>query len=98
MKHLSLALLIFSFSFDAYSWGARGHYIVGVQAGNLVGEITGDPTSGLSKFYKDHALWLGHLSNIPDKSWRSRSRFERVARMNSPTHCKLECSLQTTKQ
>ena len=29
---------------------------------------------------------MGHLSNIPDNQWRSKSRHYRVSKMNSPTH------------
>lgn len=85
----SLVILIFSMiaESDAWSWGERGHHIVGAIAARSMRAIVLLDKEGLAlkEYFVDRDIMLGHLSNLPDISWRASIR-TRIAKLNSPHH------------
>lgn len=79
---------ILSFTTTAWGWGERGHNIVGSMATKVFGVIVpdGKEKDGAAKFFRDRATAMGHLSNIPDISWRDGKKKRRIAYLNAPTH------------
>lgn len=76
-------------SYEALAWGERGHHIVGYTAARLVKSKTrkGDANEkAMGQFFSDRAIALGHLSNIPDISWKTPSQDAAVRTLNPPHH------------
>lgn len=91
MKSLIL-VLVSAFSFNiqnAQAWGERGHHIVGYTAARLVKNKLrlGDATDkAMGQFFDDRAIALGHLSNLPDISWKTPSQDPQVRALNPAHH------------
>ena len=80
---VSIATVIAS---NVYAWGERGHFIIGHTAARLFEtQPTKSDQEKLGLFFSSRAIMLGHLSNIPDISWRD-PRHPRVAKANAPNH------------
>lgn len=90
MKLIPLTLFV-SLSLQAYGWGERGHHLIGKNAALLVADLAGASkeakNKGVGSFFKDRALQMGHLANIPDTSWKeSTHQDKKVLSTNGPTH------------
>jgi hypothetical protein len=75
--------------FRAQAWGERGHHLIGHTAALLMESFSDKEAvdRGLPAFFKDRAHQFGHLSNLPDISWRETSRQSQGAMLaNGPTH------------
>lgn len=73
----------------AQAWGERGHHLIGHTAALLMGSLSEKEAvdRGLPTFFRDRAHQLGHLSNLPDISWRETTRQSQgVLQANGPTH------------
>ncbi len=85
---LGLSLIMFTggWSSDSWAWGERGHNTVGYTAARLIDKLsTKDEHKKLGPYFGARTLMLGHLSNIPDVSWKDRRR-PSVVELNNPTH------------
>ena len=73
---------------NGHAWGERGHHLVATTAARLVADFATDPDyeKGIAKFFADRSIQLGHLSNIPDTSWKNSTHKRRISRMNSSNH------------
>ncbi|MCB0421274.1 MAG: hypothetical protein KDD61_09770 [Bdellovibrionales bacterium] len=71
----------------AFAWGERGHHLIGHEAARLIKDIesTTQKKKGLGYFFNDRCIQIGHLSNIPDTSWKIFSR-KKVKESNFSTH------------
>lgn len=73
-----------------FGWGERGHHIIARAAATSVLEGARVPKGeealykGFRDFFRQKAIQLGHLSNIPDNAWRSLDPLTRA--LNAPTH------------
>lgn len=65
MKKMFLILSILTLSFDAFSWGSRGHATICEAAVYLV------KNKNLLEYLKNKPQMMGHLCNIPDIYWKS---------------------------
>ena len=76
------------FSHEARAWGARGHYLIGFEAAKLVETLVpADAASqNFAKFFSERSELVGHLSNVPDNTWRNKKGMPRVSWLNSPNH------------
>lgn len=74
-------------STQIWAWGERGHHIVGEAAARMVdSDMAKHPEfKKLGRFYKNRALQMGHLNNIPDISWKSQ-KDKVIKEHNGPTH------------
>ncbi len=80
---VSIATLLAS---NVYAWGERGHFIIGHTAARLFEtQPTKTDQEKLGIFFSSRAIMFGHLSNIPDISWRD-PRHPNVVRANDPNH------------
>lgn len=72
----------------ARAWGERGHHVVAYTAAKIVREHVPGTAKGLAlaKFFSDRAIMMGHLSNVPDTSWKDYGAKRRISAMNSPNH------------
>ena len=70
----------------ALAWGERGHHAVGYTATLLVQDYFSiDEQKLAGSCFRERPHQMGHLSNIPDFSWKD-SRRETVVKFNRPTH------------
>lgn len=75
--------------FRAQAWGERGHHLIGHTAALLMESFSDKEAKdrGLPAFFKDRSHQFGHLSNLPDISWRETTRQSKSAlQANGPTH------------
>lgn len=85
-KKLALIMFMVLTPSIAWAWGERGHQIVGQMAAKSMSTIMSDDASGhetADQFLKK-AFALGHVSNLPDISWRDQNK--RIAKLNDNTH------------
>ncbi len=82
----TVAVTLTSLSTVAHAWGERGHFLIGYTAARL---FETQPTKAdqekLGVFFSSRTIMFGHLSNIPDISWRD-PRHPAVAKANDPNH------------
>ncbi|MFH1572507.1 MAG: hypothetical protein ABIG68_00900 [Acidobacteriota bacterium] len=71
-----------------HAWGERGHQVTTQAAARLLDTVAPPTEAGraMARFFADHVHILGHLSNIPDTSWRNAAEERRIDTMNSPHH------------
>ena len=71
-----------------FAWGERGHHIVSGVAALLVSDLSSKEAQekGLGQFFDQYVLALGHLSNVPDFSWRNRNLKPAAAKVGGPNH------------
>jgi len=70
----------------AHAWGERGHNTIGYTAAQLTKDLaTPDEQKKLGPYFTARTFVMGHLSNIPDISWKDR-RFPTIVAVNSPNH------------
>lgn len=71
-----------------HAWGERGHHAITATAARMLDTVAPPTEAGraLAHFFADHVYILGHLSNIPDTSWRNTAEERRISTMNSPNH------------
>ncbi len=65
----------------AWSWGARGHAMIGRVAARLVSEQN---DRSFAKPFESKLEMIGHLSNIPDVLWKNADR--KITSRTNPTH------------
>lgn len=92
-KALALGLWLALLPSSARTWGERGHHAIARAAAldvleglDLSAASAEDSAryAGLRDLFRDKALQLAHLSNIPDTSWRGGDPITRA--LNAPTH------------
>jgi hypothetical protein len=86
LRKYVLVLLMLSLPHFAYAWGERGHNIIGYTAAQLTANLTTpEEQKKLGSYFTSRTYVLGHLSNIPDISWKDR-RSPTIASVNSANH------------
>lgn len=86
---VTMAIACLLIGLRAQAWGERGHHLIGHTAALLMESFSDKEAKdrGLSTFFKDRAHQFGHLSNLPDISWRETTRQSKSALVaNGPTH------------
>ena len=74
------------FSSQAWGWGERGHHAIGSTAAKLVGQLLNKQEQGtVANFFSDRAIVFGHLSNIPDTSWKA-GKNKKLRKIEYGTH------------
>jgi hypothetical protein len=73
-----------------FGWGERGHHIIARAAAVSVLERAKVPAGeealykNFRDFFRQKSIQLGHISNIPDTSWRSLDPLAKA--LNAPSH------------
>ena len=71
----------------ALAWGGRGHHITGEMAAITLRNLAeGEYSQDFIRFYRDRSIPLGHVSDIPDLTWKNRVERPRITQLNFPTH------------
>ena len=86
---IAITALTLIITTSAWAWGERGHHIVGRTGAKLVETVADKEakSKGVVQFFQQRAFEMGHLSNIPDTSWKESSRHKKsVLSTNTPTH------------
>jgi hypothetical protein len=70
------------------AWGERGHQVITGTAARLMDTVVPATEEGraLARFFADNVHILGHISNIPDTSWRNTAEEPRISDLNSSHH------------
>ena len=87
--NVTMVIACLLISRHAQAWGERGHHLIGHTAALLMESFSDKEAvdRGLPAFFKDRAHQFGHLSNLPDISWRETTRQSQGALLaNGPTH------------
>ncbi|HAG91603.1 MAG TPA: hypothetical protein DCL41_07010 [Bdellovibrionales bacterium] len=77
MKSITLLLasfVLFSFSFNVFAWGRRGHAIVCQTAAYLASQD--QPQKEEPYFLKVHSFDLGYYCNVPDIIWKRPATYK----------------------
>lgn len=86
---VTMVIACLSIGLRAQAWGERGHHLIGHTAALLVESFSDKEAQdrGLPAFFKDRSHQFGHLSNLPDISWRETTWQSQSALLaNGPTH------------
>lgn len=83
-----LSIFVGSFPQNSLGWGERGHHLGGRIAAHVVQEWLprDQKSSAVIEFFEDRDIAFGHLSNIPDTSWKNRVKSQRVYDVGMPHH------------
>ena len=69
------------------AWGGRGHHLIGEMAAIAIRSIAdGEGSTDFIRFFQDQNIPLGHVSDIPDLTWKNRDDRPRITGLNIPTH------------
>lgn len=87
--NVAMVIACLLISRHAQAWGERGHHLIGHTAALLMESFSDKEAvdRGLPAFFRDRAHQFGHLSNLPDISWRETTRQSQGELLaNGPTH------------